>query len=89
MPLETAVQVAAIILVFAAFGGTLAWASFFTRNCRSPNAQYFGEANEEKSPATIEEKPASAGSRTRSVGPRSTRRPVPMIEPLRKVGDAA
>ncbi|MDP2408896.1 MAG: hypothetical protein Q8M26_01285 [Pseudolabrys sp.] len=34
MPTETAIVVAAIVLVFAIFAGTLAWADHQTRNFR-------------------------------------------------------
>jgi hypothetical protein len=41
MPTETAVVIAAIILVFAVFVVALAWASYYTRNVRVSGAVYF------------------------------------------------
>jgi hypothetical protein len=43
MPTETAIIVAGIVLVFAVFAVTLAWADFYTRNFRAPGAVYFKE----------------------------------------------
>ena len=42
MPTETAIVVAGISLVFVAFIVALAWADRYTRNVRTPGAQYFG-----------------------------------------------
>ena len=39
MPTETAIVIAGIVLVFAVFAVTLAWADFYTRNCRAPGAE--------------------------------------------------
>jgi hypothetical protein len=41
MPTETVIIVAGIVLVFAAFGATLVWADYYTRNVRTPGAMYF------------------------------------------------
>jgi hypothetical protein len=41
MPTETAIIVAGIVLAFAALAVPLAWASYYTRNVRTPGAQYF------------------------------------------------
>ena len=41
MPTETAIVVAGIVLVFAAFIVALAWADRYTRQVRTPGAQYF------------------------------------------------
>jgi hypothetical protein len=41
MPTETAIVIAAIVLVFAVFGVALAWADYYTRNFRAPGATYF------------------------------------------------
>jgi hypothetical protein len=41
MPTETAIVVAVIVLVFAAFATVLAWADYYTRNVRVPGAVYF------------------------------------------------
>ena len=43
MPTETAIIVAGIVLVFAVFSVTLAWADYYTRNFRAPGAVYFHE----------------------------------------------
>jgi hypothetical protein len=43
MPTETAITVAGIVLVFAVFAVTLAWADYYTRNFRAPGAAYFHE----------------------------------------------
>jgi hypothetical protein len=40
MPTETAVIVAGIVLVFAVFAVTLAWAAYYTRNYRAPASDY-------------------------------------------------
>jgi hypothetical protein len=44
MPSETAIVVAGIALVFGAFAVALAWANNYTRDVRTPGAQYFDEA---------------------------------------------
>lgn len=36
MPTEVALVVAGIVLVFAAFAGTLAWADHYTHKARAP-----------------------------------------------------
>jgi len=41
MPIETAIIVAGVVLIFAAFAVSLAWAAFYTRNVRVPGATYF------------------------------------------------
>jgi hypothetical protein len=38
MPTETAIVVAGIVLVFAAFAVSLAWADFYSRNDKAPGA---------------------------------------------------
>ncbi|HXX07873.1 MAG TPA: hypothetical protein VEH78_08510 [Pseudolabrys sp.] len=38
MPTETAIVVAGIVLVFAAFAISLAWADFYSRNYQAPSA---------------------------------------------------
>jgi hypothetical protein len=38
MPADTAIVIAGIVLVFAAFAVTLAWAGYYTRNYRAPGA---------------------------------------------------
>jgi len=43
MPTETAVIIAGIVLMFAVFAVTLAWADYYTRNARVPGALYFHE----------------------------------------------
>lgn len=45
MPTETVIVVAGIILMFAVFAVTLAWADHYARNYRAPGASYF-DANE-------------------------------------------
>ena len=41
MPTETAIVVAGIVLVFAVFAVTLAWAGYYARNFRAQGARYF------------------------------------------------
>jgi hypothetical protein len=41
MPTETAIVAAGIVLVFAVFAVTLAWADYYSRNFRAPGATYF------------------------------------------------
>jgi hypothetical protein len=41
MPTETIVVVAGIILAFAVFAASLAWADFYTRGVHTPGATYF------------------------------------------------
>jgi len=41
MPTETAIIIAGIVLAFAVFAVSLAWADFYTRNVRTPGATYF------------------------------------------------
>ena len=41
MPTETAIIIAGIVLMFAAFAVALGWAAFYTRNVRTPGATYF------------------------------------------------
>jgi hypothetical protein len=38
MPTETVIILAGIILVFAVFAVTLAWADYYSRNFRTPSA---------------------------------------------------
>ena len=45
MPTETVIVVAGIVLMFAVFAVTLAWADHYARNFRAPGASYF-DANE-------------------------------------------
>jgi hypothetical protein len=45
MPTETAIIVAGIVLVFSAFAVGLAWADYYSLNCRTPSAAYFKESN--------------------------------------------
>jgi hypothetical protein len=48
MPTETAIIIAGIVLVFAVFAVSLAWADFYTRNVRTPGAAYFHEPDSKK-----------------------------------------
>jgi hypothetical protein len=41
MPTETAIVIAGIVLVFAVFAISLAWADFYTRNYRAPESKHF------------------------------------------------
>lgn len=41
MPTETAIIVAGVVRMFAAFAISLGWAAFYTRNVRTPGASYF------------------------------------------------
>ena len=41
MPTETVIVVAGVALVLVVFAATLAWANHYTRNVRTPGAQYF------------------------------------------------
>lgn len=43
MPTETAIIITGIVLMFAVFAVTLAWADYYTRNFRAPGATYFHE----------------------------------------------
>ena len=43
MPTETAIIIACIVLAFAVFAVSLAWADYYTRNVRVPGAVYFNE----------------------------------------------
>jgi hypothetical protein len=47
MPTETIVIVAGIVLAFAVFAVSLAWADFYTRSVRTPGATYFHEPSKE------------------------------------------
>jgi hypothetical protein len=38
MPTQTAIVVLGIVLVFAAFAATLAWADFYARNSHAPGS---------------------------------------------------
>jgi hypothetical protein len=38
MPIQTAIILAGVILAFAAFAISLAWAGFYTRNFRAPES---------------------------------------------------
>jgi len=44
MPTETAIIVAGIVLAFAVFVVSLAWADFYTRNVRTPGGNLFSQA---------------------------------------------
>ena len=44
MPTETIIIVADIVLAFAVFAVSLAWADFYKPNVRTPGAVYFKEA---------------------------------------------
>jgi hypothetical protein len=48
MPTETAIVVAGIVLVFAIFAVSLAWADYYSRNYRAPGAVYFRKPNAER-----------------------------------------
>jgi len=41
MPTETAIAIAAITGVFAAFAIVLAWASYYTRDYHAPDSKHF------------------------------------------------
>jgi len=41
MPTETAIVIAGIVLMFIVFAAALAWADYYTRNVRVPDAKYF------------------------------------------------
>jgi hypothetical protein len=41
MPTETAIVIAGIVLVFAVFAISLAWADFYTRDYRAPESKHF------------------------------------------------
>jgi hypothetical protein len=43
MPMETAIIVAGIVLFFAVFAVTLAWADYYSRNVSTPGSTYFHE----------------------------------------------
>jgi len=43
MPTETVIIVTGIVFVFAAFGATLIWTDYYTRNVRTPGAMYFSD----------------------------------------------
>jgi hypothetical protein len=47
MPTETIVVVAGIVLAFAVFAASLAWADFYTRGVRTPGATYFHEPSKQ------------------------------------------
>jgi len=48
MPTETAIIVAGIVVIFAAFPIALGWAAFYTRNVRTPGATYFDATDSRK-----------------------------------------
>ncbi len=48
MPTETAIIVAGIVLFFAVFAVTLAWADYYTRNVGTPGSTYFREPDYKK-----------------------------------------
>ena len=48
MPTETAIIVAGIVLMFAVLSVALAWASYYTRNVRTPGAVYFNKSDSKK-----------------------------------------
>jgi hypothetical protein len=60
MPTETVIIVAGIVLVFAVFGVTLAWAGYYTRNVRTSGATYFRD-QESKAPDRISARPSRGG----------------------------
>ena len=60
MPTETVIIVAGIVLVFAAFGATLVWADYYTRNVRTPGAMYFRDPAS-KAPDRLSEGPVRGG----------------------------
>jgi len=60
MPMDTAIIVAGIVLVFAAFGATLVWADYYTRNVRTPDATYFRDPAF-KTPDQLSEKAPRGG----------------------------
>ena len=41
MPTETAIVIAGIVLVFAVFAISLAWADQYTRDYRAPDSKHF------------------------------------------------
>ena len=41
MPTETAIVVAALVVVFAVFTVAMIWADIYTRDYRAPGAKYF------------------------------------------------
>ena len=41
MPTETAIVIACIVLVFAVFAVSLAWADYYTRDFRAPDSKHF------------------------------------------------
>ena len=41
MPTETVIFIASVVLMFAVFAISLGWATFYTRNVRTPGASYF------------------------------------------------
>ena len=41
MPTETVIVVVALVIVFGIFTVSMMWADLYTRNCRTPGAQYF------------------------------------------------
>lgn len=43
MPQDVAITIAGVVLVFALFAASLAWADFYTRNVRTPGATYSSE----------------------------------------------
>lgn len=65
MPTETVIIVAGIVLVFAAFGATLLWADYYTRNVRTPDATYFRDTAF-KAPDRLSEKPPRGSSISRA-----------------------
>lgn len=48
MPTETAIVIAGIAVIFAAFPIAPGWAAFYTRNVRTPSASYFDAADSGK-----------------------------------------
>jgi hypothetical protein len=47
MPTETIVVVAGIVLAFAVFAVSLAWADFYTRGVHTPGATYFHQPSKQ------------------------------------------
>jgi hypothetical protein len=41
MPTETVIVIAGIVLAFAAFAVSLAWAGYYTRDYKAPGSQHF------------------------------------------------
>ena len=48
MPTETVIFIASVVLIFAVFAISLGWATFYTRNVRTPGATYFDTPDSRK-----------------------------------------